>query len=153
LARAAGLGAIALTDHDTTAGLAACAEAAKQVGIAFVPGIELSADPGPLKNQDEQAARTGTLHHLGHFTDPTDPDPAKTQQWLLEARQQRNPQIVRRLNELGVKIDYEEVLAMAGGQVVGRPHIAQVLVRKGYVKSIHEAFARYIGEGAAAHVR
>src|SRR5690606_1897961 len=78
LARAAGLGAIALTDHDTTAGLAACAEAAKQAGIAFVPGIELSADPGPLTNHDEQAPRTGTLHILGYFIDPDDPDLLKT---------------------------------------------------------------------------
>lgn len=157
LAKDAGLAAIALTDHDTAAGLPACADAASRVGIAFVPGIELSADPRVAASLSETDApgipATGTLHILGYFIRHDDPQLAKLEGWLREARAQRNPQIVSRLNQLGVKIDYDDVIELAGGRVVGRPHIAQVLVRKGYVKSIHEAFVRYLGEGAAAHVR
>ena len=152
LAKDAGLDAFALTDHDTTAGLRAAQQAADAIGIAFVPGIELSADPA----FDDQAPARGTLHILGYGIDPADPALEKLQHWLRDARADRNPRIVERLRELGLDIDYAEVERAAqadGGQVVGRPHIAQVMVRHGYVKSIHEAFARYIGEGAAAHVR
>jgi hypothetical protein len=153
LAKQAGLSSIALTDHDTTAGLAACAHAAHHAGIQFIAGIELSADPRILFPRDDQPARLGTLHILGYFIRPDDEPLARIQQRLLQARTQRNPQMIQRLNDLGVSIDYDEVIAAAGGTIVGRPHIAQVLLRKGYVKSIHEAFSRYIGEGAAAYVR
>lgn len=152
LAAEAGLAAFALTDHDTTAGLPACAAAAEKAGLTFVPGIELSADPGSLDGGPD-GLRRGTLHILGYFVDHDDPELARLESWLAKVREQRNPAMVERLSELGVQIDYGEVLEQAGGRVVGRPHIAQVLVKKGYVKSIHEAFARYIGEGAAAHVR
>lgn len=151
LAKAAGLSAFALTDHDTTAGLQACAEAAKRLRIAFVPGIELSASP--QLDADSADAAMGTMHILGYYIRHDDPQLAEIQNWLREAREQRNPQIVEQLNKLGVKIDYEQVVEAADGGIVGRPHIAQVMVAKGYVKSMHEAFARYIGEGAAAHVR
>ncbi len=132
----------------------------RRAGLAFVPGIELSADPsllGAAANDQlpaqEQPPAKGTLHILGYFVRHDDPELARLEQWLREARADRNPRIVERLNELGANITYEEVKQAAGGQVIGRPHIAQVLVKKGYVKSVHEAFARYIGEGAAAHVR
>ncbi|MFW6060437.1 MAG: PHP domain-containing protein [Phycisphaeraceae bacterium] len=149
LARDAGLSAFALTDHDTTAGLSDAAAAAEAIGIPFVPGIELSADP----TLGGAAEARGTLHVLGYFVRHDDPQLQQLEEWLREARAQRNPRIIERLNELGVDIDNDEVEAVAGGQVVGRPHIAQVLVKKGYVRSVHEAFARYIGEGAVAHVR
>ncbi|MFA9478706.1 PHP domain-containing protein [Phycisphaerales bacterium AB-hyl4] len=159
LAREAELGAIALTDHDTTAGLAACAEAAAKHDLPFVPGIELSADP-LLDRQTARATpprRLGTLHILGYFIDPADEQLALVQGWLHEARQQRNPEMVERLNDLGMKLHYDEVIELAGGDVpatvVGRPHIAELLVRKGYVKSKHEAFARYLGEGGEAYIR
>ncbi len=151
LAVDAGLTAIALTDHDTAAGVRACAEAAAALGLDFLAGIELSADPSPL--QPHLDAPRGTLHLLGYGIDPDAPHLLEIQQQLLRARADRNPEMIARLNDLGVNIAYDEVLAVAGGQVVGRPHIAQVMVRKGYVKSIHEAFARYIGQGAAAYTR
>lgn len=151
LAKRAGLAAFALTDHDTTAGLADCAAAAKEVGIAFVPGIELSADPASLPSPS--APPRGTLHILGYFIRHDDPELAKVQRRLLAAREQRNPEMIEKLNELGVRIRYEDVVALAEGGVVGRPHIAQLMVQRGYVKSIHEAFTRYLGENGAAHVR
>lgn len=158
LAKAAGLSAIALTDHDTTAGLAACAEACSELGIDFAPGIELSADPTIAKrsssrSEPEPDTRVGTLHILGLFIDAASDHLGDIQVRLREAREQRNPQIVENLAKLGVNIDYGEVIAEAGGHIIGRPHIAQVLLKKGYVKSIQDAFARYIGEGKAAYAR
>jgi predicted metal-dependent phosphoesterase TrpH len=161
LAQDAGLSALALTDHDTVAGVAACAAAAKKIKLAFAPGIELSASPnlgvrgsgiGDRGLPSEGEAR-GTLHILGLFIDPDAGHWDALERELREARAQRNPQIIANLNKLGVRIDYDEVTALAGGQVVGRPHIAQVMVSKGYVKTVHEAFAKYIGQGRPAYAR
>ena len=153
LARLAGLDAIALTDHDTTAGLAACAAAARAHELAFVPGIELSAciEAGASEAAAARSVDGLELHLLGYFIDPSSDALARAQRWLVEARARRNPRLVERLNELGVRIDYDEVVTLAGGGIVGRPHIAQVMVDKGYVRSLHEAFNRYIGEGGAAY--
>ena len=160
LAQAAGLAALALTDHDTTAGLPAAQAAADIIGLAFIPGIELSADPASLfaRHAADEAPSRGTLHLLGYFVRHDDPKLLRVQDRLRKARAQRNPEMVERLNELGVRIDYDDVLAAAGADadpasVVGRPHIAQVMLQKGYVRSIHEAFSRYLGEGGAAYVR
>ena len=155
LAKRAGLGGFALTDHDTTAGLAACAKAAKKQRIDFLPGIELSADPNSPKleiSNRKSEMPLGALHILGYCIRPDDEKLAAVQAWLQEARAGRNPQMVEKLNELGVAIDYEQVLAEAGQGIVGRPHIAAVLLKKGYAKSIHEAFSRYIGQGAPGYV-
>lgn len=178
LAQDAGLSAFALTDHDTTAGLGAAAAAAQALGVRFVPGIEVSADPDVFGT----GVSRGTLHLLGYYIDPQDSGLAKLTKKLRDARAQRNPLLVEKLNALGVRITYDDVLAAAGvepvaapeetpggtpgtvpgkpsrelpggGTVIGRPHIAQVLVEKGYVKSIHEAFHRYIGPRGAAYVR
>lgn len=169
LVKDAGLSGFALTDHDTTAGLADAAKAAKRLRIAFVPGIELSADPGSVApTADDDAPRTGTLHLLGYHVRHDDAGLAALGERLRATRAKRNPEVVGKLKTLGVKIEYEEVLAAAGvpesawgddaaidatGVIVGRPHIAQVLIAKGYVKSVHEAFAKYIGFGGAAHTR
>ncbi|MEO0513904.1 MAG: PHP domain-containing protein [Planctomycetota bacterium] len=158
LCKAAGLSAFALTDHDTTAGVAACAAAARRIKIDFVPGIELSANPDLAGT----GRPVGSLHVLGHFIDPDHPHLAEISQRLRRARAERNPLIIEKLNKLGVRITYDEVLELAAGgasqapaddAIVGRPHIGQVLVNKGYVKSIHEAFARYIGSQGAAYAR
>lgn len=155
LAKKAGLKAIALTDHDTTAGLSEFLAAAKKARIKAVPGIELSADPSILHAETDKVARLGTLHILGYFINPEAPHLAEIETRLREARAQRNPEMIERLKELGMSIDYEEVIEAAGGAgaIVGRPHIGQVMMRKGYVKSIHEAFTRYIGQGGEAYVR
>lgn len=180
LAKDAGLTAFALTDHDTTAGLAQAQAAARKLGVGFVPGIELSADPASLayanapSTTDENngvpsadVPRIGTLHLLGYHIQHDDLGLAKISQQQREARAQRNPMIIAKLQEQGVRIEYEDVLRVAGstdateptGQalasepIVGRPHIAQVLLDKGYVRSIHEAFSRYIGVGGAAYAR
>jgi len=168
LAIAAGLDAFALTDHDTTAGLATAEAAAKQAGIAFVPGIELSivADPfvehASLATDEPDDTPAGSVHLLGYHV-RTDCDELNTiEASLRDARATRNPQIIEKLADLGVRIDYQDVLEIAQANdddsaepvvhAVGRPHIAQLLVQRGYVKSMHEAFARYLGQGAAAYV-
>lgn len=140
LAKERGLSAFILTDHDTIAGVpAAMAEAAK-LGVDFLPGIEISADYKP-----------GTMHLLGYGVDPQSQVLADMNKGLIEARDQRNPRIIARLNELNVAITMEEIEAQAGGEVVGRPHIAAVLVRKGYVNSIKAAFDKYLGTTGAAY--
>ncbi|MFI4860064.1 MAG: PHP domain-containing protein [Phycisphaerales bacterium JB063] len=173
LAKDAGLAGFALTDHDTTAGLDAAAKSAKRLRIKFVPGIELSADPGSIARPEAGGSAgdkpsVGTLHILGYHIRHDDPGLAALGEQLRAARATRNPEVVEKLQALGVKIEYDEVLAAAGvpenarhdadaidatGIIVGRPHIAQVLITKGYVKSVHEAFAKYIGFGGAAHTR
>ena len=150
LCKAAGLSAFSLTDHDTVAGVAACAAAAKKQKIDFVPGIEVSVDP----DIDATGQRNGTLHLLGLFVDPKHPWLGEVTATLAQARAERNPEIVQKLNALGVRMTYDEVLDLAGpGTTVGRPHIAQVMVHKGYVKSVHQAFAQYLGVGGAAYAR
>ena len=144
LAAEAGLSAIALTDHDTTAGLAGCAEAAAKIGLRFVPGIELSADPGKP---------SGTMHVLGYGVREPAPDLAAITRQLHAARAERAPRIVDRLRELGVDITMDEVAEQADGASIGRPHIATVLVAKGYVKTVEDAFRRYIGQGGPAYFR
>ncbi|MEM1445575.1 MAG: PHP domain-containing protein [Planctomycetota bacterium] len=154
LAWAAGLGAVALTDHDTVAGLAKARSGAEAAGVAFVPGIELSADPDVLQTGESR----GTLHLLGYFVDDQASQLVTLCEELRASRNQRNPEILARLRTLGVQIDEEEVASLAAGAagepgVVGRPHIAQAMVQRGYVKSIHEAFQTYLGKGGAAFVR
>jgi predicted metal-dependent phosphoesterase TrpH len=161
LAAAAGLAAIALTDHDTTSGLDACAAACRTQGIGFCPGIEISADrhaPELGHPGSTVPPGRGTLHILGLFIRPDDPDLLAIARELIDAREQRNPRIIALLNELGVRITYDQVLAVATQQpglrqIVGRPHIAQVMVEHGYAKTIQDAFARYLGSGKPAYVR
>jgi len=147
-AKAAGLVGIALTDHDTGNGLKEAAAEAANLGLRFVPGIEISADyPTP-----------GTLHILGHFIDPESPALHKMSTLLLEARNLRNPRIIDRLRELGCSITMEQVEGIARekvapGQpvVVGRPHIAEALVRSNAVASTKQAFDVYLGTTGAAY--
>jgi 3',5'-nucleoside bisphosphate phosphatase len=118
-----------------------------------VAGIELSADPAVLHDVPAEDPNRGTLHILGYFIRHDAPHLAQIEARLREARDQRNPEMIDKLNELGMKIDYDEVIAAAGGNIVGRPHIGQVLMQKGYVKTIHEAFSKYLGRTGGAYVR
>ena len=147
-ANAIGLAGIALTDHDTGNGLREARASAERLGVRFVPGIEISADyPAP-----------GTMHILGHFIDVDSPALAAMSRTLLAARDERNPKIVRRLNELGCKITMEHVEKIArenvkSGEpvVIGRPHIARALVEAGCVANMKQAFDVYLGTTGAAY--
>ena len=140
LAKEKGLRAIALTDHDTVAGVEEAVTAGKELGVEVVPGVEISAQFGP-----------GTMHVLGYYLHTTHPELIGALKKLQQARAARNPKIIERLQTLGLKITTAEVLELSGGQV-GRPHIAQALLRRGYVSSMDEAFSRYLKKGAVAYV-
>jgi predicted metal-dependent phosphoesterase TrpH len=140
LAAKMGLSALALTDHDTIAGVREASEAARAAGIDFLPGIEISCD----------VPKPATMHLLGYGVDPHSPVLRDLTTRLIEGRNDRNPKIIRRLNELGLSITMEELQAEAGGGVIGRPHIAAILLRKGYVSSMKNAFDKYLAPGGAA---
>ena len=140
LAKERRLRAIALTDHDTVAGLEEALEAGNELGVEVVPGVEISAQYPP-----------GTMHILGYYVHASQPELLGALKKLQQARAARNPKIIQRLQALGLEITTTEVLDLSGGQV-GRPHIAKALLNKGYVSSIDEAFSRYLRKGAVAYV-
>ncbi|MBC7264507.1 MAG: PHP domain-containing protein [Chloroflexi bacterium] len=136
-----GLAAVAITDHDTTVGLAEALDAGNSFGIEVIPGVELSTD-----------LPEGEAHVLGYFVRPNDFAFQQTLHKLREARQDRAQGILRRLRKLGLPLEWEEVVAFAGDGSVGRPHIAQAMLTRGYVSTIQEAFALYIGRHGPAYV-
>ncbi|ADK83973.1 PHP domain protein [Desulfarculus baarsii DSM 2075] len=141
-AKAAGLAAVAITDHDTTAGLDEALAAGRELGLEVIPGVEISVNGGP----------TGSMHVLGLFVDHHRPDFAQAMERLQEARAQRNPQIAQKLQEMGVAVTMDMVRAHAGGGLVGRAHFAQAMVELGAVANRQEAFGRYLARGKPAYV-
>lgn len=135
------LDCISVTDHDTLSSYEESAAEAKKQGIELIPGIEISAQFEP-----------GTLHILGFFLDPNHPSLVAALEDVQRARRERNPQIIEKLNQLGIPITYEEVQAESGGKQVGRPHFAKVLLKKGVVKSLSEAFDKYLAKGKPAYL-
>jgi 3',5'-nucleoside bisphosphate phosphatase len=140
-AKSKGLQAIAITDHDTIEGLTEAMAEGERIGFEVIPGIEISAEHTP-----------GSMHLLGYFLDIHHPLLKERLEYLQKARAERNPKIVENLNRLGVKMTYDEVVKASGGGQVGRPHFAQVLLEKGYVRSFQEAFDRFLKNGASAYV-
>jgi 3',5'-nucleoside bisphosphate phosphatase len=140
-AKSKGLQAIAITDHDTIEGLGEGLAEGARTGLEVIPGIEISAEHSP-----------GSMHLLAYFFDIHHPLLNERLAYLQQARAERNPKIIENLNRLGVRITYEEVVKASGGGQVGRPHFAQVLEEKGYVRSFQEAFERYLRKGAPAYV-
>jgi 3',5'-nucleoside bisphosphate phosphatase len=136
-----GAAAIAITDHDTVSGIDEARRAARQVGIEFLAGLEISAEYSP-----------GTMHILGYLIDDNSQTLCASLEELKEARQRRNPSIAEKLRSLGCEIHYQEVAALAGNQMVGRPHFARLLVDRGYAESIQEAFNKFLAKGAPAYV-
>lgn len=140
LARDSGLSGLSLTDHDTIAGLDEARSLATKLGIDFVNGIEISCIfPKP-----------GLMHLLGYGIDPTSDSLTRMTKQLIEGRDGRNLQIIEKLQSLNVAITLQEVEDVAGGDVIARPHIAQVLLRKGYVTSTKQAFDKYLAPGGLA---
>ncbi len=140
------LAAIALTDHDTLAGLAEAARAAAGLPVRFIPGVEISA-----------RFSGGTLHILGLGLDPASAVLTETLRDLLEQRNQRNPKMIAKLQALGVDVTMDQLRQVAGGAdsdtaVLGRLHMAKLICQKGYARTVTEAFRRYLGYGAAAFV-
>jgi len=141
LAVAAGCAAVALTDHDRLDGIAAARSRATELGIELIPGCELSC-----------MVDRGTLHVLVYFIEPGDGPLQDELVRLQTIRDQRNVQLADRLLELGLPVTHDELVSEAGGTGAGRPHAAAVLVRKGVVASVQEAFDVWLARGRPAYV-
>lgn len=153
-AKAAGLQAIALTDHDNDAGCTLAVEAGRAVGLEVVRGVEISCDVEDFAELDFHPTARPTMHLLGYFIPDGDNPLSAALADLQYHRANRNRIIVERLNELGVPATFEEVEAEAGGpgSQIGRPHFAAVLVRHGAVPDYQTAFDEYLAKGAKAYV-
>ncbi|TKI54518.1 PHP domain-containing protein [Brevibacillus antibioticus] len=143
LAKEAGLAALAITDHDTVAGIPEAIEAAHALGVEIIPGVEVSSVG---KGQD--------IHVLGYFVPYEDPAFEERLFRLRETRHERNQLLIERLQELGIDISLEKVYQRKQGtdKNIGRPHIAEELMELGVVSTIAEAFDKYLGKGGAAYV-
>jgi predicted metal-dependent phosphoesterase TrpH len=142
MAEQAGLAAVAITDHDTTDGVGEALAAGEKMRVEVVPGVELSVNH----------ARLGSLHILGYWIQTSHPDLAVRLESIRGGRDQRNQKILARLADLGCPLDLFEVQAIAGGEVIGRPHLAQAMIKHDYVKSTQEAFDRYLARGKPAYM-
>lgn len=141
VAARAGLEAIAITDHESVEGTAEFLEESERFGIEALSGIEIGVRHSP-----------GTMHLLGYFIDPFDAGLRELISRVQVGRISRIEKVVARLAEGGVGISAPEVLEEARGSSPGRPHVARLLVRRGVVASIQEAFSRYVGQGGVAYV-
>ena len=137
-----GLRALAITDHDTVDGVGEATLAGQELGLEVVPGVEVSVD-----------YHNGEMHILGYYLDVHNPGLQKNLGLLLQYRDERNPRMIEKLRSLGFDITLDEVVEAAAGGVVGRPHFAAVMRKKGYVNSFDQAFDWYLGAGKAAYVK
>jgi len=141
LALSVGLSALAVTDHDTLDGLQEAEEAARGTLLEIVPGIELAVE-----------YTTGRFHMLGYFINCHSDVLHTRLRTLKENRARRNERMVEKMVSLGLPITMDEIVAESGGGQIGRPHMVAALLKKGLVTSSAEAWARYLMDGAAAHV-
>lgn len=139
-AKKRGVSLLALTDHDTTSGVASFLSVCRARGVCGLSGIELSAE-APY-----------TLHILGYRMDPQNAELQRRLAEVRDKRNERNVKICQKLRELGCDIDIEEVKKISGGEVIARPHIAKLLVQKGYVPTPGMAFIKYLDRHGAAYV-
>lgn len=137
-----GLSYIALADHDSVAGIAAALAAAESLPqLKVIPGIEISTD-----------IPQGEVHILGYFIDYTDPELLANLDRFKNSRLRRAKEMVSKLEGLGVHVDWQRVQEITGSSTIGRPHIAQAMMEKGYVASFKEAFDEYLAHGRPAYV-
>ena len=133
-----GLAAVAVTDHDTVAGNTRAVHQGEKIHIEVIPGVEFSA-----------SCPRGSLHILGYFVD-SGSDIIKTVNKLQKKRRERNLKIIQKLHEIGYHINKD---AFCENAYLGRPHIARELVQSGHVKTIEEAFQKFLKRGASAYVK
>ncbi len=146
LARKLKLGAIAITDHDTVAGAREALRIGIPTGVEFLTGVEISANP------PSQFNLSSTFHILGYGIDIDNIEMEQTLALLQDARRNRNPRILERLQQIGLTISLTEIQHEAGNGQLGRPHIATVMVKKGFAESIDDAFDRFLGKRKPAYV-
>lgn len=137
-----GLTIIAIADHDSIDGIVPALEAARAFPwLKVIPCVEISTD-----------VPSGEVHVLGYFIDYTDHELKATLERLRRSRQRRAQRMITKLGDLGIHIEWQRVQEIAGSGSIGRPHIAQAMLERGYVASLREAFINYIGRGAPAYV-
>lgn len=141
LGKKRGVAVMALTDHDTSEGVPAFLAACKKMGLQGISGVEISAE------------YPRTLHILGYNYDPYDEKFNGILRQIQMKRDQRNAKILVNLNKLGFDLSMEDVQKEAGKGVIGRPHFAFAMIRKGYVHSVQSAFAEYLGRTGEAYVK
>jgi 3',5'-nucleoside bisphosphate phosphatase len=140
LAAEVGLKAIALTDHDTVAGVPEALAAGREFGIEVIPGVEISAEYD-----------AGACHILGYFIDPADGPLAELLVAARQGRDLRNAEILQKLGDLGLPLAIDDMACRAADGVLTRAHFAAAMVEKGYVKTQNEAFDKYLGAGKPAY--
>lgn len=132
---------IAITDHDTTTGVAEAVAAGQRLGIAVIPGVEINTDvPG------------SEVHVLGYFLDPHHAELNERLARIREGRVGRARKMAEMLTAMGAPVSFERILEIAGEGAVGRPHVAQALLEAGHVHSFQDAFDRYIGRSSPAYI-
>ena len=137
-----GLETIAISDHDTVNGIRPALVAAQVFpALSIIPAVELSTD-----------VPSGEIHILGYYIDYTNVDFEKDLSRMRNSRLGRAQKIIEKLHDLGINIDYSRVQEIAGTGTLGRPHIAQAMLEKGYIQDFKEAFNKYIGHGGPAYV-
>ena len=146
LAQDLNIAAISITDHDTLDGSKDVLSFGIPPSVKFLTGVEISSEPPP------SFSCAGSFHILGYAVDVDNPELNHTLSMLRDSRKRRNPQILELLSHLGIEITLEEVRNLAGDSQLGRPHITQFMVEKGYVPSIDAAFDEYLGNGKPAYV-
>jgi len=140
-AKKSGLATIAITDHDTFDGIGLALSAGAEHGIEVIPGIKLSAE----LNGEE-------VHILGYYMDWQDQQLRDKLKEFRNSRRLRAMRMVDKLNELGVDLEYDDILQQPDSISIGRPHVAAALVEKGHVVSISEAFRRFLGDDGPAYM-
>lgn len=142
LANEIGLKAIALTDHDTTDGIEEFITAGKQYDLEVISGIEFAAF-----NNDHKE-----IHILGYYIDTNDKRLNEHTSFIKKSRYDRNINMLTKLNDMGININYEELATSSGGDIISRAHYAKVMTEKGFVKTTKEAFEKYLSPGCSGYV-
>jgi predicted metal-dependent phosphoesterase TrpH len=138
----AGMAYISICDHDSMEGIPAAVDAARSCpGLMVISGMEINTD---IPN--------GELHILGYFCDLENAELKTTLTRLRTSRIERAKKMIGKLRNLGIKIDFERVEQIAGVGAIGRPHIAQAMLERGYINNYREAFMKYISRGGPAYV-
>lgn len=141
LAKKAGLKTIAITDHDVVEGIDRAKIKGKELGVEVIPGIEFTTE-----------AFDTEIHILGYFIDHHSPELIEAITKIQKGREKRIFKICEKLKDLGIDLEPEKVFEMAGHRAAGRPHVARVLVKEGFVKNFREAFGKYIDFHGPAYV-
>lgn len=135
-----GLKACSLTDHDTVSGIGEAMTRAAERGIPFIPGVELSAEHG------------GELHILGYFRKDSYIEINSTLEFMKKSRDVRNQRVIKKLKRAGIDITMDDVSEGTVSRAMGKPHMAKVLLKKGYAASTGEAFEKYLNRGTIGYV-